>query len=119
MSVPGDNKTGRHGGRPLPAPVGAALGGGPAFYFFAVVSGKSSVRNGTAGSPSLLKKFSVGSAKLTLPNRTAVGFGTSAQVSTTASPAISALAGRNFLPPPAHRKPGQQVALTHQALADV
>src|SRR5262245_51888954 len=66
-------------------------------YFLAVVSGKSSVRNGTAGSPSLLKKFNVGSAKLTHPNRTAVGFGTSALETTTVSPTISAFAGTNFL----------------------
>src|SRR5262249_46194338 len=90
---------------------GRALGspttrGQPRSYFFGtVVRGKSSVRNGVAGSPSLLEKFSSGLAKFTHPYRTATGLVTLSQVTTTVSPLISAFAGWNTLSSPATANP--------------
>lgn len=61
-----------------------------AYFFVAVTSGKSSVRNGDAGRPALFWKLQTG--KLLQPKRTATGLDTFSLLTTSVSPLIVAVA---------------------------
>ena len=78
--------------------------------------GKSSVRNGEAGRPSLFHRLSTG--ELAQPKRTATGFSTWSLLTTTLSPLISALASWNFLSSPATVKPVSAPSFASRPLAD-